>query len=90
MVNQAGIGDVHAAIHSAAPLDTWIVVKIDSDRPYGIETAGNKVVLNIFPKPGQAAGICREGPGHNFMAARNDHNSEITGAGRRELPGTIG
>jgi hypothetical protein len=56
MVNQDGVGDVHAAIHSAAPLDTWVVVRIDSDRPYGIETAGNKLVLSIFPRPEQATG----------------------------------
>ena len=29
-------------------------------------------------EPGQAAGICREGPGHNPMTARNDHSSETT------------
>jgi uncharacterized protein DUF397 len=32
-------------------------------------------------EPGQAAGICREGPGHNPLTARNEHNSETTGAG---------
>jgi hypothetical protein len=54
MVNHAGVGDVHAAIHSAVPLDTWIVVKIDSARPYGIETVGNKLVLRILPNGAQA------------------------------------
>jgi hypothetical protein len=57
MVNHAGVGDVHAAIHSAVPLDTWIVVRIDSDRPYGIETAGNKLVLSILPHSAQASSL---------------------------------
>jgi AMIN domain len=54
-INRAGVGDVHAAVHSAVPLDTWIVVRIDSARPYEIETAGNKLVLRIPPHPAQAA-----------------------------------
>jgi hypothetical protein len=53
MINHAGVGDVHAAVHSAVPLDTWIVVRIDSARPIGIETAENKLVLRIRPHPGQ-------------------------------------
>jgi hypothetical protein len=53
-VNHAGVGDVHAAVHSAAPLDTWIVVRIDSVRSYGIETAGDKLVLRILPHSAQA------------------------------------
>lgn len=42
------------------------------------------------PEPGQAAGICRESPGHNPLTARNEHSSETTGAGRREPSGTTG
>ena len=48
-VNRAGVGDVHGAVHSAVPLDTWIVVRMDSDRSFGIETAGNSLVVNIHP-----------------------------------------
>ena len=32
MINRGGVGDVHAAVHSVAPLDTWIVVRVDSVR----------------------------------------------------------
>ena len=49
MINHAGVGEVHAAVHSAVPLDTWIVVRIDSARPFGIDTAENKLVLRILP-----------------------------------------
>ena len=54
MVNHAGVGAIHAAIHSAVPMDTWIVVGIDSARPIGMETLGNHLVLRILPHPTQA------------------------------------
>src|SRR4051794_40773646 len=55
VINQAGVSEVHAAVHSAVPLDTWIVVRIDSARPIGLETAGNKLVLRILPHSGQSS-----------------------------------
>ena len=55
IINHAGVGEVHAAVHSAVPLDTWIVVRIDSARPFGIDTAGKKLVLRILPHPTQAS-----------------------------------
>ena len=54
MINHAGVSEVHAAVHSAVPLDTRIVVRMDSARPFGVEAAGNKVVLHILPHSGQA------------------------------------
>jgi hypothetical protein len=54
MVNHAGVSGVHVAMHSAAPLDTWLVVGVDSVRPVRIETAGDRVVLRILPHPTQA------------------------------------
>ncbi len=55
LINHAGVSDVHAAVHSAVPLDTWIVVRIDSVRDFGIETAQDKLVLRILPHPEQAS-----------------------------------
>jgi hypothetical protein len=55
MINRAGVREVHAAVHSAVPLDTWIVVRIDSARPFGIDTAENKLVLRILPRPAQVS-----------------------------------
>jgi len=54
MVNHAGIGGVHLAMHSSAPLDTWLVVGVDSVRPLDIETDRNKVVVRILPHSTQA------------------------------------
>ncbi len=55
MINRGGIGDVHAAVHSVSPLDTWIVVRVDSVRQLGMETDGNKLVVHILPNPDKAA-----------------------------------
>ncbi len=61
MINRAGVGEVHAAVHSAVPLDTWIVVRIDSARPFGIDATGNKLVLRILPHLAQASATAEKG-----------------------------
>jgi hypothetical protein len=53
-LNHAGVADVHAAVHSVSPVDTWIVVRIDEARPFGIESLGNRIVLRILARPDQA------------------------------------
>ena len=53
-VNHAGVVAVHVAEHSTDPLDTWLVVGVDSVRPLGIETIGNKLVVRILPRAPQA------------------------------------
>ena len=80
MINHAGVGEIHAAVHSAVPLDTWIVVRIDSSRPYGIETDGNKLVLRILPHPGSA----------NASAAQTCHPVCRQYSGARRSPGRRG
>ena len=90
MVNHAGVGDVHAAIHSAVPLDTWIVVRIDSDRPYAIETAGSKLVLSILPHSALAAASEKKsGFGSSAKLEGRDANTGGSIAGERITAATI-
>jgi hypothetical protein len=79
MINHAGVDDVHAAVHSVDPLDTWIVVRIDSVRPIGIETAGNKLVLRILPRSAQAPATA-EKPNVETPDNSRVHNANTAGA----------
>lgn len=52
-VNRNGVRDFRAASDPANRAHTRIVVGIDSPRPYGIQSIGNRFVLNILPHPGR-------------------------------------
>ena len=48
-VNKNGVNEVRVSVNNGNPPGTRLVVGIDSVRPFGIETSGNKFVLSILP-----------------------------------------
>jgi hypothetical protein len=72
-VNSNGVAEIRVGPIQAAPSSTRIVVGIDSVRPYGIETSGNKFVLSILPHPDKAG----------VTGAQTDSLGSV---GSRELP----
>src|SRR5207237_6966088 len=69
-VNHDGVGQVWAMNH-AATRGARIVVGMDSARPFGMDTAGNKLVLRILPHPVQtnATAEKRDSPPPNKVRA---------------------
>jgi hypothetical protein len=54
-VNKDGVKTVNVAVHSGVAHNTRVVVELDSLRPFGIETTGNKVVLRVLAVHGNAS-----------------------------------
>jgi hypothetical protein len=50
-VNMNGVNEVRVSENNGNPPGTRLVVGIDSVRPFGTETSGNKFVLRILPHP---------------------------------------
>ncbi len=53
-VNKDGVSEVRVGLNHGNPLGVRLVVGIDTVRPFGIETSGNKFVLRILPHPATA------------------------------------
>jgi hypothetical protein len=89
-VNKTGVNEVRVSENNGNPPSTRLVVGIDSVRPFGTETSGNKFVLRILPHPtpADAAGaeaIPRSAGGTNEVS-RLEPASEAIAAYSRSSP----
>jgi AMIN domain len=52
-VNRNGVKKIRVGLNRVTPPLTRVVVDLESARPFGIESVGNKVVLSILPVPAE-------------------------------------